>query len=505
MKKKLPSNKYAVLACLFVAFIAGCSDGNQQGSGVEQQAAPDPQIVQTVSQIPVAEAQLVLSGGLLLSMVGDEPGLTPVKGVVIRDGRIERIIEADSSEALPSAERSIDASSYYILPGLIDSHTHFRPWTPTATIWRRGALHYGVTGLVDFSPCGANCRVTDPNQWILAYKDLLNNSPISVGPTLYVTGMKLHAPDDDPEAHAHNLQSLDEVAAYIDYLAGLGVDALTPGEEIPVEYRQKIVVEAQKHGLPVLGGSRNARESISVGHRFIEHMHPVTNALATGIGEQQLLSSPDYDHLMDLNKAPELIEMMVKNRVYLNPTMVSRYVVLSDRAESFGQEAQGLFEFGEIFSDFPLENRSRIVNGYRLNPNLDPVSLQNQREGFSKIQTFLQQFSEAGGMIVVGPDTTDGRLPGLTVHQEMQMLVDAGVAPYKVLLGATRWAAEMLKDDMVGTIEEAKQADILLLASNPLDDISNTRDIRYVIRKGNIVRSSENCSVIEPPIKQTCR
>lgn len=62
------------------------------------------------------------------------------------------------------------------------------------------------------------------------------------------------------------------------------------------------------------------------------------------------------------------------------------------------------------------------------------------------------------------------------------MLAAAGITPYRVLLGATRWPAEMIyKDELIGTIEEGKLADIAIFASNPAADINNSRDIRYVI------------------------
>ncbi len=84
----------------------------------------------------------------------------------------------------------------------------------------------------------------------------------------------------------------------------------------------------------------------------------------------------------------------------------------------------------------------------------------------------------------------NSRMPGISIHREMQLFADAGVAPYKALLGATRYPAEMMrKADLIGTLEEGKQADILVLGSNPAGDIAATKDLRYVIRKGKIVRA----------------
>lgn len=85
------------------------------------------------------------------------------------------------------------------------------------------------------------------------------------------------------------------------------------------------------------------------------------------------------------------------------------------------------------------------------------------------------------------------------------MLADAGITPYRVLLGATRWPAEMTyKDDSIGTIEEGKQADIAILDSDPVADINNSRDILYVIKSGTVLRSPTDCSVIIPPISISC-
>jgi imidazolonepropionase-like amidohydrolase len=85
----------------------------------------------------------------------------------------------------------------------------------------------------------------------------------------------------------------------------------------------------------------------------------------------------------------------------------------------------------------------------------------------------------------------NSRIPGISLHREMQLFVDAGVPPYKALLGSTRYAAEMMRmADTIGTLEEGKQADIVVLGANPVQDIAATQDLRYVIRKGRIVRSA---------------
>ena len=88
--------------------------------------------------------------------------------------------------------------------------------------------------------------------------------------------------------------------------------------------------------------------------------------------------------------------------------------------------------------------------------------------------------------------TNHDKLIGISLHREMQMLTDAGISEYRVLLGATRWPAEMIyKDDLIGTLEEGKQADIVILGSDPTVDIASSRDTLYVIKCGKILKSPQ--------------
>jgi hypothetical protein len=315
-------------------------------------------------------------------------------------------------------------------------------------VWRRGALYYGVTGLVDFSPCGAVCKVADANEWILAYRDLLNNSPLTNGPTLYVMGKSIDQPGSEPTDHRHMLQNLDEVPSYVDYLATLGVDAVYAGETMSKEYRVKLVEAAKKHDLPVLGGSINARDTIESGMKFIEHFFPIVRA-SVDDPNVEITSSPQHDYHMDMSKAPELIKLIVDNGVFFNPTLTSRYGALSDLAASFTQEDEKLLEAGQIYSDIPTEFRPQILRAYQIPKDMDAKELQNRKASFEKLKEFLPQLSAAGGKILIGTDTNDAKLTGLTLHREMKMMADIGIPAYKVLLGATRLPSELLQQDDV--------------------------------------------------------
>ena len=88
-----------------------------------------------------------------------------------------------------------------------------------------------------------------------------------------------------------------------------------------------------------------------------------------------------------------------------------------------------------------------------------------------------------------GTDTTAPFVvPGLALHEELGLLVEAGLTPAEALRAATLGPAQCLKtDDRLGTVEAGKLADLVLLRKNPLDDIRNTRTVAAVVVGGRVV------------------
>ena len=79
-------------------------------------------------------------------------------------------------------------------------------------------------------------------------------------------------------------------------------------------------------------------------------------------------------------------------------------------------------------------------------------------------------------------------IPGISVHRDMQLMVDAGMPPMKALQAATKNIAEMTRKTAdLGTLEAGKYADLLILDGNPLEDISNTQKIAQVMKGGKII------------------
>jgi imidazolonepropionase-like amidohydrolase len=95
---------------------------------------------------------------------------------------------------------------------------------------------------------------------------------------------------------------------------------------------------------------------------------------------------------------------------------------------------------------------------------------------------------KAGVQIMAGSDFSDwGTVPGVDLHNELALLVEAGLSPLEALQAATLNPAKFLgKTDTYGTIQVGRVADLVLLDMNPLEDISHTRKIYAVVLGGKL-------------------
>jgi imidazolonepropionase-like amidohydrolase len=93
--------------------------------------------------------------------------------------------------------------------------------------------------------------------------------------------------------------------------------------------------------------------------------------------------------------------------------------------------------------------------------------------------------------MTVGTDMSNPWIaPGISLHREMQLLADAGVPPSRILMAATRNAAEALgAGDRLGRIAPGFEADLVVLDANPLEDIQRTRGIHAVVLDGQLLAS----------------
>ena len=423
---------------------------------------------------------LVLAGGTLIDGTGGPPIRDAV--IVIEGSRI-RAVGARGQVSYPPAAQVIDTRGRTILPGLIDSHIHLRDHMLPMF------LPHGVTTIAD---------TNNYTSWSIALRDALEAGRIK-GPRLFVSGIAAGGPtagesatrtspsqqfgayartsSDGSVSPGVALQTVEDAREYVGTLLAKGVDMLKVDLDLTLDQLRAVVDEANSAGVMVVGHSENMRTAAEIGLQYMEHTDTVGRAILDQM-EVSAEQGSSPESIMDTRLFDSLVEVMVRQGVYANPTLFVRWAASTPRAREWADAARDLIQ----------------DPGLRFVPTATAESWTRPRgradiQGFTKVAEFLRRFVLAGGKIASGTDS--GYMPGLSLHYEMQMLVDIGISPMQAIQGATLWGAESIgQAEALGSVEPGKLADITVVEGNPLDDISATRNIRIVIKEGNIMDTS---------------
>ena len=111
----------------------------------------------------------------------------------------------------------------------------------------------------------------------------------------------------------------------------------------------------------------------------------------------------------------------------------------------------------------------------------------------SFLKPFIYEFYKKGGKLLSGTDAlVPSTLPGISLHEELEELVDAGLTPFEALKISTTNTYEFLgESDKAGTIEPGKIANLVLLDKNPLENISNSKTIQGILIQGKWISKTE--------------
>jgi sugar phosphate isomerase/epimerase len=427
---------------------------------------------------------LLIRGGTLI----DGTGKPPVENaqVLIRDGVIaeittSRISQADNVDA-------IEARGKFILPGLIDSHIHYRDWN--AELF----LAHGVTTVYDLG---------NPYYWQAALKQGFNGGRMH-GPRYFFCG-EIGLPSEDAAQDQGAtvirrgpdvIHQPEDASAIVNRLKDAGIECIKLNESFTSDVFSAIARAAQSAGLRVISHSWNVSDSIRWGIGGVEHMEGIAIATATSarareaVGRMHLEAGHKNSALyqwMEPAEFDRVIQDLVGRRVFVNPTLAFEWKALTERSRAHEQEDRRLFS-NPALSYVSQDDRLVILGQYHW-PDGRPVEeIRPFKDGYRKVQQFLAKFVQAGGKIYAGTDSSAATTPGLSLHHEMQLLVDAGLTPMQAIMAATSNGAELLGlERRIGTVEEGKAADLMLVDANPLQEITNTKKIFKVIKDGRVV------------------
>jgi imidazolonepropionase-like amidohydrolase len=396
-------------------------------------------------------ASLALAHVTVIDVAGGPPKQDMT--VVIKGDRISEIEEAGKFVAAPGAT-VVDASGKFLIPGLWDMHVHWYA-RDTFTLFTAN----GVTGVRQMS------GTSDLLRW---RQDFAKN--IAKG-SLPGTRMIVASPIvDGPRPVWPNsiaVSNEDEGRKAVRSVKKMGADFVKVYSLLPRDAYFAIADEAKRQGLSFAGHvpfSVSAAEASDAGQKSIEHL--------TGV-------RPGATTLETYNdrKPEDLFALFVKNETWQCPTLT----VLRSRAY-LGDEN---FRRDQRLKFIPPPMKERW--GQRI-ANRNEENSANAKRVFQKELEIVGAMRKAGVQLLAGTDTGNPFCyPGFSLHEELALLVIAGLTPVEALRSATLNPAKFLGlDKTLGTIEQGKIADLVLLDANPLEDVRNTQKINAVISNGRL-------------------
>lgn len=426
---------------------------------------------------------LVIKGGTLIDGNGGEPLADAL--VVIEGNRITNVGQADEVSYPENAE-IIDASGKFILPGLWDAMVSYQ--------WFYGEimLNHGITSTIDVGiagEIGAAFRDGVLKGKIRGPRPFTGISRLTTRPA-GDTGLEtVLTPGRTPS-------STDETRELVRAFIAGGADiVMFQDGTLPLEYYRAGFDEAKKAGMPVstraYGPIFGPREAAELGSNMLPHSAGIGRLITRnppGPGDDR--NEADLFSDMDNEKAEELIGLLVRQGVALDPTYRNSWLRYPADWERFAEDDRKFFDAADpnLLAYFPKVRMEAALEQYRAPRPTGPVAERRMR-GFQNSLRFHKMFVDAGGHLIPGSDSNPVKVPGTNLFHEMMIFVEAGVTPMQIIQGATKWSAELLnKGDEIGTIEIGKLADIIIVNQDPLTNIENLRDLDTVVFDGKRVR-----------------
>jgi hypothetical protein len=383
--------------------------------------------------------------------------------VYVNDGRIAAIYPANSPARDPATV--IDGAGRALLPGLFDMHTHEDAWNSVLQIAG------GVTSSRDMG---------NDNAYLASLKaDIAAGRAIGphIEPAGYIEG-------DSPFASRGGfvVASVAEAENAVDWYAERGYRQVKLYNSIKPEWAQPIAAYAHSRGLRVSGHvpafSRSARV-VREGYDELQHINQMV---------LNFVSDPDTDSRtivrfnlvgerarnldLDSQEVRDFIQLLVDHQTVVDATMATFEGSYTQRPGDLDPSMAPVAEHFPYAVQRGWRNNSTDVSGGRL---------ETYRASYQRMLELFGRLHAAGVPLVAGTDS----LAGFMLHRELELYVRAGMPAGEALRIATENGARyagVLADR--GTVERGKRADLILVDGDPTRNISDIRNVSYVLKDG---------------------
>jgi len=389
--------------------------------------------------------------------------LAHINVIDVKTGIIEKnmsvLIKGDSIAAIYKTEskttsiKAIDCSNKYLIPGLWDMHVHL-------SFTRESAipilLAYGITGVRDMAS-----DLNEINQWRTKI-----NQGIMEGPKIIYAGPSLNGKSFNK--YQLEVGNPEQARGVVRTLKWAGVDFIKVHRRVPRESWLAITEEAKKQNLLVVGHipMTVTPEEASDSGQLIEHEETLFEGTFSVNMDPDRLSAAINEFRR--NKADSLFSRFLKNGTSLTSTLYSWKYIIEHPDSTFMLDPLMKYVAQSVKQE---ALRSQV---------LPPSTIIQLKQLYDEYFEILKSINNAGVTILAGTDLAGARIPGYFLHQELSLLVSAGLTPLQALQSATlnpgKFLSRMKKSDSrIGVIKSGNYADLVILDNNPLINIENTQ------------------------------
>ncbi|HYU79806.1 MAG TPA: amidohydrolase family protein [Vicinamibacterales bacterium] len=417
--------------------------------------------VASISAIAHAQA-----GPASIAVVGarmiDGTGSAPLdNSVVVIDGDRIRAAGPRNRVDIPRGATIVDAKGLVLIPGLVDVHCHINQPPDAMKHYWLAQLRWGVTTM--------RSAGNDKPETVPLFRQTRDGT--IVAPRSYTAGQGFNVSGPYPGAPTFKPKTPDEARANVQNLKAQGVDLVKiwmTDPRFPPAVISAIVDEAKKQGIPVVAHVTD----VAALHQLADQ--GVTDFLHTPADQPVTRELVAYAKAKKLTFAPTMANPEARWYYYEHPEILNMPML---------QDA--LYPRGRQMLADP-DRKAQTLSA----PDLGERKARLRDQNYP----FIKAMHEAGVRIVTGTDcgaeASQVTPFGHATHREMQMLVEAGMAPLAVLRAATLDGARVIthsEDPDYGSIRVGKAADLVLLEADPLKDMRNTITIKRVLRAGKWV------------------
>jgi imidazolonepropionase-like amidohydrolase len=411
-----------------------------------------------------------------------EPNLT----VVIKNGRIASVAKVALIGASPS-DLIVNGSGKYLIPGLWDMHVHSAggpaaPWD--AKILFPLYIANGITGIRDM---GGDLALLQQRRKQIESGEI-------VGPRMFFAGPFLDG--GKPGDYKIAVNTPEEGRAAVDLLKSKHVDFIKVLSQLSRDTYFAIADQAKKDKLPLVGHvprTVSVAEASAAGQKSIEHLSGVLEACsrdeialrkvrlaALDNGDAKAYHESGMQTLAtyDSDKAWHLFGQFTDNVTWQVPTLVWWRAQASTAESMVASDASLRF--------VPADARKEWEPAKPAEHAVAEDAAADVKKVFAQYVTITNSMRKAGNYILAGTDSPDPHvMPGFSLHDELELLVESGFTPFQALQSATFYPALFFAQlNHYGVVETTRQADLVLLDGDPLKDIRNTRKISAVVMDG---------------------